>query len=484
MAQVQKAWCEVTAWWIPVWISLPNTADATDPLEEATHELIKLGRGAAAEIAEILCLKETLVESALMLLEQRRIIQLGADRRWRSIEAPLSASRPVERAAWIAWDDLAQRPLLEVWLGKPPRDAHFAMADWKLVAQDHPGHDLESPKAKIVADALRALSRMPDIAAYESYGDRWRAVDLGTNRRIRINPMKRWSLRRIHVPVEFRATGPTVWRPSMVPVPTIRTELDPTGWDGLTARLSGLAQRELEHYRLDATNIIRPLLAQHGFESVEDLFESGRREARRELLGSWDTPGWAQLQYDVVNAVVDGRVAAITAPRRGWRQVLHGWCGVLDSATAAIVRCLGLTDESVRKARARPKNERRDAIERQRILGRSQDHLLKVAGNDEELRALERKVRRGLTIGERILAIALAYALDDSARNMLSPVLEECRSLFDELDEAVAVRNEIIHPRDQAFELIDASTFRQRVLTIVRATMRIRRDVQGRDVMP
>jgi hypothetical protein len=347
------------------------------------------------------------------------------------------------------------------------------VADWRFVAKDTVDRDVESPTRKAVADALRALSRMPDVAAYETYSDRWRAVDLGTNRRIRINPMKRWSLRTVHVPVEFRATGPTVWRPSMVPVPTVRTELDPIGWDGLTARLGGVARRELDSQRLDATNIIRPLLAQHGFENLEDLFDSARREARRELLGSWDAPGWAQLQQDVVNAVVDGRVAAITAPQRGWRQVLHGWCGVLDNATAAIVRRLALTDESIRKACARPKDERRAAIERQRILGQSQNHLRKVVGNDDELRALESKVRRGLTIGERVLAIALAYALDESARMVLTPVLEECRSLFDELDKAVAVRNEIIHPRDQAFELIDASTFRERVLTIVRATMRM-----------
>jgi hypothetical protein len=474
--QVQKAWCEVPAWWIPVWIALPSAAEVIDPLEEAAHELIKVGRGSPAEIADLLCLDVTLVESAVALLQQRGVIQLE-DGRWRSIETPPPNARPVERAGWIAWDDQAQRPLLEVWLSKPPAPGvDAAPKGWTFVPLDSFAPNVERPSGKAVSEALRALSRLPDILAYQSFGDGWRAVDLGTNRRIRINPMRRWWLRTVHVPVEFRATGPTVWRPSLVPVPTVRTELDPTAWDGLTVRVGKGPLRELEKRRLDATNILQPLLAQHGFDNLDDLSDFARREARRDLLGSWDLPGWGQLQQEVVNAVIDGRVAAITAPQRGWRQALHGWCDVLDRATAAIVECIGLTGEVFLKVRTLSRDERRSAVDRQRVLGPSLKHLRDVVANDDQLRALENKLGRSPTIGDRVLAIAFGYAFHESSRAALGPALLECRSLFDELNKAIAVRNEIIHPREQAFELIDASTYRDRITSIVRATMRIPRN--------
>lgn len=111
--------------------------------------------------------------------------------------------------------------------------------------------------------------------------------------------------------------------------------------------------------------------------------------------------------------------------------------------------------------------------ERARKLGRLRDLLLKSTDlkpgkKDGLLKVLDKG-----TLGPRLLGLVAVWAADPRVFDQLAPALREQPDFFRRLDDAIEMRNRVIHPDGDEFP--NARTFRGAVLGLVKAMMQVQR---------
>lgn len=461
--------CPVPGWWIPMWVSLADGATGPDPLEEAGHALVRAGVDRAESIAQVLCVDSVLVESALAGLALSGRLTT-ADGRWRATTTDVPTQARTEREGWIFWDPVANKPLMQLWIG--PRPEELAVpAGWEALAID--GKPQGRPSIVEVDRVLSLLAGVPEVLGLEGRGSAFAIVDMASVRSVRRDPRKPIERGVAHVPIELRpVTGPVVWRPAIVRFGRVQTPLDPRGWRGLLDRLEPEGCALLERRRREASVAIAPgVLEAAGYERVEDLEEAIELEARRTFGARWEASGWQNLSGLIRNAE---RHAVVSRAVGGdWRSALHGWADVLDALVAeACDRVAGDRDEETfARVRELTTKERHRRI---RAHGATLGDVTtaKLVGDvatDANLDELAAALRTVPSIGPRISGLAFAFVFGRDGRTTLAPALDSAPSFFVDLDRANKDRRKIAHLGGD--DSVDVASFRQRVITLARAAM-------------
>ncbi|GMU06522.1 hypothetical protein [Corallococcus caeni] len=479
MTTAQRVWCQVPAWWVPVWVSLHGDTHVPDPLEDAVFRLIELERGQSRDIALMLQVDVSLVHSALDSLEAAGRIQQQGEQ-WVLRLAQTRDEAPREREGWVVWDAQARRPLLQVVLGARPHHEPNAPEGWELLACDANPSQGKRPKDREVEQALSYLPELPELRGLEPLGSGLRTFDPGLIRRIRRNSRERLEAGNAYVPVEFRpVTGSVVWRPCVFPFARAPSELDPAAWEGLLGRVDAASRHRLEARQEDAAGTIAQFaLLEAGYSSMSELREAASRKARYTLAGVWDNPGWDKLQPMIVTAEIFATIAhAVKHASR--RQSLHCWADVLEFLMGLLHQrfSAAFVKDRFREVRSMPGSLRKERVLAQRsVLRGSVDHLLGVVAEDKGLDRLRDALERSASIGTRVLGLAFARVFVPGTGKHLDPALAECPAFFDELSEANALRVAVVHldvDGARSAEEIELEDFRHRVLRLAQASMQI-----------
>jgi hypothetical protein len=259
----------------------------------------------------------------------------------------------------------------------------------------------------------------------------------------------------------------------------VPSEFDSAGWQGLLSRVDEQGRRELEARKLEVSASLTPFILQEaGYASMSKLREAAGQNARHALVGVWDNPGWELLQRMVVDAEVFATIAH-AVKHSSLRQALHCWADVLEALLGMLHQrfAAAFTKERFQEVLDLPV-----AIRKERVLARrasllsGAEHLLRTVSRDDELKQLRRMLERSASIGPRLLGLAFARVFVPDIGRLIEPALEECPAFFDELAGANKMRVEVVHPEldeTEAAEPVDLEDLRQRVLGVVRASMKV-----------
>lgn len=468
MNDTLRTWIPLSAWWIPVWITLDNAGESTDALETAVAGLVRAGLRARDTLARELALDVALVESAVATLLAAGVLTEG-DGGLAAAHEPVPAEGPRGRPGFLVWDPAAQRPLLQLWLDRdPPSDELPAPPGWRVAPWTAPDDYPLRPRERELGEFLRVLPSAGDLRLFEPRGDGVHESDGVRVRRLRrrAGPSVRAP---VWAPVEHRAAGVVVWRPSLRPLPEVGTELDPTGYEGIVRRglpagvTGALADTERELRDRVAPGVLR----QAGFASVGDLRASAHDEAVRALGVFATLPEWRDLLALVEDAIVDEHLSL--AVGGDWRRPIRAWGDVLERLTGLVMQRLrSLLD----RVQARPVPP--DELARIRpLLGRSTPHVVAVVGNSGELERLRVSLKNDLdSIGTRLLAFGVCALLHPPARRAFEALALDAPGLFDALDKAKEERNAVVHPKPHT-EPIGVAGHRARVLLLCRTLPRL-----------
>lgn len=467
MNDAVRIWVPVPAWWIPVWVTLDTAGESTDALETAVAGLVGAGLVSPEAIARELCLDRALVESAVATLLAAGVLMAtdGGLKAHPALEAP---EGPRALPGFIAWCPASQRPVMQLWLDRElPLVAEGAREGWQIAAWAEPDLYPGRPSDRDVAGLLRALPSAGDLRIYEPRGIGVHESDGARVRRLRRRTGA--SLRGpIWAPVEQRVAGPVVWRPSLLPVPEVSTELDPGGIEGVERVIAAGARGVLREAEAAHRDRIAPgMIRASGFTSVEDLRNSARQEAARELGGISERPECAGLLRLVEDAIVDEHVSR--AVGGDWRRPLRAWGDVLERLTRDFaLRLRPVVRELV--ARTLEADGRRRLGP---ILGESTGRVLAVAGRSDDIAKLRASFDSDLdSIGTRVLALGVCVALDTRTQRAFEALCMDAPRLFDSLEKAKEERNRVVHPKDGAEE-IGVAGHRARVLLACRMLPRL-----------
>lgn len=462
-----RIWVPMAAWWVPVWITLDTAGESTDALETAVIGLVHAGLVAPDALARELCLDRALVESAVATLTAAGVLT-ATEGGLMAKPTPEAGEGPRARAGFVAWDPASQRPLLQLWLDRDlPEMPVRCPEGWRIAPWAEPDPYPSRPRDQEVAEELRVLPGVGDLRIYEPRGLGAHESDGARVRRLRrrTGPSLRGP---IWAPVEQRVAGPVVWRPSLLPLPEVSTELDPSGVQGVERGITPDAQGVLREVEAAHRDRIAPgLIRAAGFASVEDLQTSAREEAARELGGISEMPEWGGVLRLVEDAIVDEHVSR--AVGGDWRRPLRAWGDVFERLTRDFARrlrpvVLGLKAgrlEADGRSRLRP------------VLGDSTGRVLDVASQPAELAKLCASLARDMdSIGTRVLALGVCVALDPRIRRAFEVLCLDTPKLFDSLDTAKDERNRVVHPKEGAEE-IGILGHRARVLLACRMLPRL-----------
>jgi hypothetical protein len=451
-----RSWIPVPGWWVPVWVVLDDVGGTTDVLEEAVAGMVRAGLDTTPEITRELCVDAALVESAVATLIGAAVLAVDGGRLVAVQGRPEAHVR--SRAGFVAWSPSAGRALLQIWLDTDAPEVESAPTGWRVETWEEPEEGYpRAPRRTDVAQQLELLPTAGDLRVFEPRaGAGVHETDGGRVCRLRPRPGP-YRRQPIWVAVEQRPQGPVVWRPTLVPQPTIDTELDPGGWDGLIASAHGAARTGAEGARHECMDAIAPgVLREAGFSSVQELRDSARAQAAREL---GDLGAWEGLPAVVEEAFVVQKLGEVVGV--DWRRLVQAWGHVLEVLTQALVNRLR---DRLRALQAREigVDERRQL---QKLFGTQTWRAERAVAR---LGTLKEAVANGVdTIGTRVAALAVCVALDPDVRRAYQIACGGTPALFEALDKAVDERNRATHPRDDAEE-IEVTGHRARVLYLCR----------------
>jgi hypothetical protein len=177
---------------------------------------------------------------------------------------------------------------------------------------------------------------MAELRIFEPFGSGRREVEGGLVAKLRLKTDAHFKLASIWVPVEQRALGAVVWRPSLVPTAEVQAELDPGGWSGLLLAVAAPVRVELEEERQAFADLVMPgIVQQAGFASVEELRLAVRGEARKLVGDARLSEALQRLVEEAIQMQWLGQVVGAD-----WRMLAKPWTAVLDLALAEV--CLDL----------------------------------------------------------------------------------------------------------------------------------------------
>jgi len=464
MAEVTRTWVPVPGWWFPIWVTLDATGHARDPLEDAVLGLVRAGMTGTGELAHALRVGSGLVESAVNHLTGSGVLE-REDGSLKPVADPPDPMGQLEaRRGLLAWDPAAGRPLLQLWLGAEPPEVDQAPPGWQLAPWE-PRSDLSAPSDREVADALRLLSDVGELRAFEPVASGLREVDGARIHSLRRRGSRNRRLAPIWVPVEQRVPGPVVWRPALLPTQQVDTELSPGGWAGLLEVSSSEVRQLLDSERTACLASVAPgVLREAGFSSVEDLRRTAAATAAREL---GDLSDWERARRAAEDAFVVDRLGE--AAGGDWRQRAGGWASLLDVTTHQLVRqMLHLRPAAWRTPDGDEEREGR------RALGPLWQEVKGLLRKPDALRSIDKHITNDADgIGERLLWIGATIASSREARSAFTRVIAETPDLFEQLDKARQERNAVIHPRERV-DPVPVAGFRARVLRVCRALISVR----------
>lgn len=463
-----RTWVPLSAWWVPIWITIASDSESTDALETAIAELVRSGLRAPDVMARELCLDVALVESAVANLLAAGVLTVG-EGGLSAAQKPEPVEGPRSRPGFIAWDPAAQRPLLQLWLDAdvppddPPAPPGWRVAEWTEAA-DYPPH----PRDRELGEFLRVLPSAGDLRLFEPRGNGVHESDGARVRRLRRRTGA--SVRGpVWAPVEHRIAGAVVWRPALRPLPKVTTELDPSGHEGILRRgLNASACSALEDAERERRDRVAPgVLRQIGFRSVDELRASARADATRALGGIAELAMWAPLVSLIEDAIVDEHVSL--AVGGDWRRPLRAWGDVLEHLTAIVVAHLRPVVSQLEARQIEPDESSRIRT----LLGPTAGHALTVASKPDQLRQLKESFHNELhTIGTRLLAFGVCAILHPPTRRAFEGLALDARDLFANLDKAKEERNAVVHPKP-SHQPIGVAGHRARVLLLCRVLPRL-----------
>ena len=463
-------YCPVPAYFVPVVVSLAEDPGPRDALEEAVAAIVALDRGFPQELAQILCVAPELVESALAELELRHILKRpDLDGPYVVNEQTSHASRPRQRPGYVLWDLLSNQPTFQLVIGEPLKQPyvpkHIDVVD---ATNRKPRH---APSHRAIERSVRSLPDVPDLRIYVPLGHAYRSVESAHVQKIAFEARRHPISGHAFVPIEFRPEcEPIVWRPMLAPSAQIETSLDPQGYSGLLQRVPE-ARAELDRIRLELDPKLIELLAAEGYRNAAELFQDADRRVQNELVGAWGNPGWREVQDTAVDAMRQTILSRFlrSSPNGG----MHAWADVLERAVRVLL--VQFLDAAAQDAWARLDKDKLTRIldERARKLGQLRERLLeskdlKPGKKDGLLKVLDKG-----TLGSRLLGLVAVWVADPRVFDQLAPALREQPDFFRRLDDAIEMRNRVIHP--DGGESPNARAFRGAVLGLVKAMMQVQR---------
>lgn len=461
-------YCPVPAYFVPVVVSLAEDPGPRDALEEAVAALVALDRGFPQELAQILCVAPELVESALAELELRHILKRpDLDGPYVVNEQTSHASRPRQRPGYVLWDLLSNQPTFQLVIGEPLKQPyvakHIGVVDATIRKPRH------APSHRAVERSVRSLPEVPDLRVYVPLGHAYRSVESAHVQKIAFEARRHPIPGHAFVPIEFRPEcDPIVWRPVLAPSEQLETSLDPQGYGGLLQRIPE-ARAELDRIRMELDPKLLDMLAADGYRSAAALFQDADRRVQNELVGAWGNPGWREVQDAAVDAMRQTILSRLlrSSPNGG----MHAWADVLERAVRVLLT--RFLDRAAQDAWARLDKTKLTSVldERARKLGRLRDRLLESKDlKPGKIDGLLKVLDKG-TLGSRLLGLVAVWAADSRVFDQLAPALREQPDFFQRLDEAIEMRNMVIHPDED--ESPDARAFRRAVLGLLKAMMQV-----------
>ena len=460
-----RTWVPLATWWIPVWVTLQTERTARDPLETAVLGLVGFGRQRVTAMATQLCVNAGLVQSAV-----DHLLALGAvevdEQAWISLpkEAATSDGALEKQRGYIAWDSSPDRPLLQLWLDDDVAATSEQFQGWTMIDHDAVASPKDKPSQDKIAKWLHLLPNISDLRVFEPFGSGARELDGSTVAKLRLRPNSPLRANPVWVPVEERALGAVVWRPSMVPRERVQTELDPGGWDGLLDRVPRSVREELEKQHRRYRDLVMPgVVKEAGFASLDD-FKLSMESKARQMLGD------IQMSDRVWNAAVD----AVAMQKLGetidadWRMLAKPWAALLDLATLEVAIRVrpALERITIRVLREDETNEVRA------LLAENWGYMDKVAWGKSAARdmdALRDHLIAGTdTLGLRQLLFSLCATFDCTWRERFLECDRKWPGFFSLLHRAVQIRNTVEHER-AAGALVDVDAFRAQVVRVVQA---------------
>jgi len=461
-------YCPVPAYFVPVVVSLAEDPGPRDALEEAVAGLVALHRGFPQELAQLLCIAPELVESALAELELRNILKKpDADGPYVVNEQASHASRPRQRPGYVLWDLLSNQPTFQLVIGEPLKQPY--VPKHMNVVDVTSGRPRRGPNHRAVEKNVRSLPDVPDLRVFVPLGRAYRSVESAQVQKIAFEARSHLIPGQAFVPLEFRPEcEPIVWRPMLAPSELLETSLDPQGYSGLLQRIPE-ARAELDRIRMELDPKLLDLLAADGYGSADALFQDADRRVQNELVGAWGNPGWREVQ--------DAAVAAMrqTILSRFLRSSLHGgmhaWADVLERAVRVLLAMF--LDPATQDSWVQLDKDKltRTLNDRGRKLGRLRERLLESKDLKPGKKEGLLKVLDNGTLGARLLGLVALWAADSRVFQQLAPALRLQPNFFRRLDDAIEMRNKVIHPGED--ESPNPRAFRRTVLELVKAMMQV-----------
>lgn len=461
-------YCPVPAYFVPVLVSLAEDPGPRDALEEAVAGLVALDRGVPQELAQILCVAPELVESALAELELRHILKkTDADGPYVVNEHSSYASRPRQRPGYVLWDLLSNQPMFQLVIGEPLK--HPYVPKHINLVDATSGKPRRGPNHRVVEKSVRSLPDVPDLRVFVPLGQAYRSVESAHVQKIAFEARRHLIPGHAFVPIEFRPEcEPIVWRPMLAPSELLETSLDPQGYSGLLQRIPE-ARAELDRIRMELDPKLLDLLAADGYRSAAELFQDADRRVQNELIGAWGNPGWREVQDAAVDAMRQTILSRFL--RSSLNGGMHAWADVLERAVRILLA--RLLEPATQDSWAQLDKDKLTQIldERARKLGRLRERLLeskdlKPGKKDGLLKVLDKG-----TLGARLLGLVAVWAADSRVFQHLAPVLRLQPDFFQRLDEAIELRNKVIHPGED--ESPNPRAFRRAVLDLAKAMMEV-----------
>jgi hypothetical protein len=458
-----RTWVPIASWWLPVVVTLRAERGPRDALEMAVLALVAIHVDRAEAIAHELCIDVGLVDSAAhhlvacggLAIDDAGILAIPSDSRGQDETAD-------NRDGWLAWDARQNRPLLQLWLDDEVPSGRIEPAGWRVLEpvclEVAPGR----PSRDDVRDRVQQLAAMAELRIFEPFGSGRREVEGGLVAKLRLKTDAHFKLASIWVPVEQRALGAVVWRPSLVPTAEVQAELDPGGWSGLLLAVAAPVRVELEEERQAFADLVMPgIVQQAGFASVEELRLAVRGEARKLVGDARLSEALQRLVEEAIQMQWLGQVVGAD-----WRMLAKPWTAVLDLALAEVCLDLRPVVDALWDSGLPPLLPGWP----QNWVGPSEAHVLQVVKKPkQELGQLRKRLDDQTDpLGHRVLVLALCLAVDAESAARYRPALRRCPRLFFELALAVRARNSVDHVRAET-EFVEVEVFRARVLAILGA---------------